>query len=52
MLDSKFKDHYSDSIYEGIFTFPKFTRNFSKNYKKVQASFKKEVVCKKLINFT
>ena len=36
-----FKEFYSENLYRAVFTFPKFTRNYSKNYKSVQYSFKK-----------
>lgn len=35
LSDPKFKDFYSQSLYEAIFTFPKFRRSYSKNYKNV-----------------
>ena len=35
LSDPKFKDFYSESLYEAIFTFPKFRRNYSKNYRSV-----------------
>ncbi len=39
--DSKFKEFYAENLYRAVSTFPKFTRNYSKNYKNVQYSYKK-----------
>jgi len=33
LKDAKFKEFYSENLYRAVFTFPKFTRNYSKNYK-------------------
>lgn len=41
LKDPMFKEFYSENLYRAVFTFPKFTRNYSKNYKSVQYSFKK-----------
>lgn len=35
LKDQNFKDFYAKNICKAIFTFPKFTRNYSKNYKAV-----------------
>jgi hypothetical protein len=35
LKDPAFKEHYAENLYKAIFTFPKFTRNYSKNYKNV-----------------
>jgi len=44
----KYKDFYAESLYEAIFTFPKFQRTLSKNYKNVQMSFRKTTKSKYL----
>jgi hypothetical protein len=41
LRDNVFKDFYAENLYRGVSTFPKFTRNYSKNYKNVQYSFRK-----------
>ena len=41
MKDPSFRNFYADNLYKAVFTFPKFKRNYSKNYKNVQLSFKK-----------
>ncbi len=41
MSDKLFKQTYGDNLCSALFTFPKFKRNYSKNYKKVQTSFAK-----------
>eukprot|EP00347_Sterkiella_histriomuscorum_P003489 403364102 len=51
LSDVKFKDFYAESLYEAIFTFPKFQRTYSKNYKNVQMSFRKVSKKKKTIVF-
>jgi len=35
LKDPKFKEFYAENLYRAVFTFPKFTRNYSKNYKSV-----------------
>lgn len=44
-----FKEFYSENLYRAVSTFPKFTRNYSKNYKNVQYSFKKTSKKKKTL---
>ena len=41
MNDKKFRSTYAENLCAALFTFPKFTRNYSKNYGKVQQSFAK-----------
>jgi len=41
LKDPVYKEFYADNLYRAVSTFPKFTRNYSKNYKNVQYSFKK-----------
>jgi len=50
MKDPIFKEFYAENLYRAVFTFPKFTRNYSKNYKTVQYSFKKTSKSKFKIN--
>ncbi|CDW88199.1 nli interacting factor-like phosphatase family protein [Stylonychia lemnae] len=51
LSDLKYKDFYAESLYEAIFTFPKFQRTLSKNYKNVQMSYRKVTKKKKTIVF-
>ena len=41
LRDHSYREFYADNLYRAVSTFPKFTRNYSKNYKNVQYSFKK-----------
>jgi hypothetical protein len=41
MKDLQFRDFYAENLFRAVSTFPKFTRNYSKNYKNVQYSFRK-----------
>jgi len=51
LKDPNFKEFYANNICRAIFTFPKFRRNYSKNYKLVQSSFKKRSRKRKTIVF-
>lgn len=51
LADKYFKQVYADNLKSAIFTFPKFKRNYSKNYAKVQSSFAKYSSKKKTIIF-
>ena len=35
MKDPMFREFYSENLFRAVTTFPKFTRNYSKNYKNV-----------------
>lgn len=35
LKDPKFKEFYAENMYRAVSTFPKFARNYSKNYKSV-----------------
>ena len=41
MSDKNFRSVYAENIAMALFTFPKFQRNYSKNYVKVQRHFAK-----------
>lgn len=49
LKDPNFREFYSNNLHRAVFTFPKFTRNYSKNYKQVQHSFRK--TCKSNCSF-
>eukprot|EP00347_Sterkiella_histriomuscorum_P006657 403351931 len=51
MSDKNFKQVYADNLNAAIFTFPKFKRNYSKNYVKVQQSYTKFSKNKRTIIF-
>lgn len=51
LADKYFKQVYAENLKAAIFTFPKFKRNYSKNYAKVQSSFAKYSTKKKTIIF-
>ena len=41
MKDPLFREFYAENLFRAVSIFPKFTRNYSKNYKNVQYSFRK-----------
>jgi predicted secreted acid phosphatase len=51
LKDPVFREFYQQNLCKAIYIFPKFTRNYSKNYKLVQHSFKKTSKKKKTIVF-
>ncbi|CDW90362.1 nli interacting factor-like phosphatase family protein [Stylonychia lemnae] len=51
LADKQFKQVYAENLNAAIFTFPKFKRNYSKNYSKIQQSYAKSSKKKKTIVF-
>lgn len=41
MKDPLFREFYAENLFKAVSIFPKYTRNYSKNYKNVQYSFRK-----------
>jgi hypothetical protein len=49
MKDPLFREFYAENLFRAVSIFPKFTRNYSKNYKNVQYSFRKSSKSKSIL---